>query len=125
MRNRGRITRSGVRAHSCRTQDPYQSALVSGKVLGYGSDHKRQDAERVQRRLIGTYVELKRSDDKIRGLIDKALRASDDAEVSRAISELRMALKQHIQKIRDSAAARLPFHNRRETDRTNSESYQK
>jgi hypothetical protein len=67
-------------------------------------------------------VELKRSDDKIRAFIDKALHAADDAEVSRTIAELRMALKQHIQRIRESAATRLPLHKRRETDRNNSES---
>ena len=67
-------------------------------------------------------MELKRSDDKIRGLIDKALHSSDDAEVKHVIAELRSALKHHIQKIRELAAARLPLHNRRNTDRNHSKS---
>ena len=68
-------------------------------------------------------MELNRSDDRIRSLIHKALRASDEAEVTGAIAELRSALKQHIQKIRDFAAAKLPLHQRRKTDRNTLETH--
>ena len=68
-------------------------------------------------------MDLNRSDDRIRSLIDKALRASGEVEVTGAIAELRTALKQHIQKIRDLAAAKLPLDQRRKTDRNTLETH--
>ena len=44
---------------------------------------------------------------RIHALIDKAVAASDSAELEKVITELRAALKEHIRRVREMAAGRL------------------
>ena len=58
----------------------------------------------------------KRLEDRIYLLMEKAIAATEPAEVEKIIAELREALAEHIHRVRKMAATKLPLDRKRKTD---------
>lgn len=61
-------------------------------------------------------MDSRRSDDKIRALVKRAIDTSDPAELGKILVELKSALKKHLQRLRETAAQKPPLPRRRKND---------
>jgi len=61
-------------------------------------------------------LERKRLEDRIHALLQKAVDSSDPDEVESVLNELRAALNEHIQRLREMAASKGRERSRRSTD---------
>jgi len=61
-------------------------------------------------------LDRKRLEDRIHSLLAKAINTTEAEELETVIANLRAALNEHIQRLREMAAARPPSPRRRDTD---------